>query len=261
MIDILIESYDNNRRTTYGALCFEGTMHMMDEYGTTCYDETDSWTIFGDPSLQVRTNLPNEMVVTHNSHIDVKTWSLEVEVEGIKDALCALSRDNELFGSAYTDENGYAFVQIEEPDGQAPLELVVTSYNKIPYIATININSAPERPDPPSGPASGKPGVEYLFSAITTDADDDRISYYFSWGDGTYSDWVGPYNSGEMACARKTWDEQGTYEVKVKAKDSQGQETDWSDPMEVIMPKSYQFIDIFETLFPRLFSILEFLFK
>ncbi|MCK5030986.1 MAG: Zn-dependent exopeptidase M28, partial [Thermoplasmatales archaeon] len=32
------------------------------------------------------------------------------------------------------------------------------------------------------------------------------------------------------------WDEKGTYDIRVKAKDTKGNESDWSDPLVVSMP-------------------------
>ena len=34
------------------------------------------------------------------------------------------------------------------------------------------------------------------------------------------------------------WDNTGNYEIKVKAKDENGAESEWSDPLEVAMPKN-----------------------
>ena len=80
LIDILVETYENNVKKSFGALCFEGTMHMMDEYGELCYDETDSWTLFGDPSLQVRTDTPSSLSVNHDVFVPPGATEFEVEV-------------------------------------------------------------------------------------------------------------------------------------------------------------------------------------
>ena len=265
IVDILIESYTDNIRRTYGALCFEGTMHMMDEYGSSCYDETDSWTVFGDPSLQVRTDTPSEMTVYHPDNVDATTWSLEVEVAGIEGALCALSRDGEFFGSAYTGENGIAVVEIEEPSGTDPLDLMVTAYNKIPYEAEILLNSAPLIPEKPEGSEKFKVRTDMLFTSTTTDADDDQIYYKWSWGDGQESEWLGPFRSGETTSATHSWDRAAHYTIEVKAKDSFGQETDWSESLMVHVEKSRAFdrpflSKLFEQ-FPILERILELLIK
>ncbi|MCD6108537.1 MAG: hypothetical protein J7J89_03585, partial [Thermoplasmata archaeon] len=58
------------------------------------------------------------------------------------------------------------------------------------------------------------------------------------WGDGTNSGWLGPYNSGETVEASHSWSEKGEYSIKVKAKDINGLESEWSDPLVISMPLS-----------------------
>jgi len=91
----------------------------------------------------------------------------------------------------------------------------------------ITDNTPPTAPDM-QGPASGKPGVQYLYNLVSTDAENQNIYYYIDWGDGTNSSWFGPYDSGEMAPTTHSWAQQGTYVVKAKAKDIMGGESDWS---------------------------------
>jgi len=99
-------------------------------------------------------------------------------------------------------------------------------------------NQPPNKPVKPSGTASGKINVEYTYTTSTTDPDGDQVSYWFDWGDGTNSGWVGPLVSGATASAKHTWTAQGTYPIKVKAKDTNNAESDWSDPLSVVMPRS-----------------------
>ncbi|GAI72634.1 unnamed protein product, partial [marine sediment metagenome] len=119
-----------------------------------------------------------------------------------------------------------------------------------------NPNDPPEKPNKPEGPTSGKPGSTYMYKTSTIDPNDDTVFYMWDWGDGTYSDWVGPFDSDEIATASHAWDEKGTYEIKVKAKDTRGEESEWSDPMEVQMPRIFSIWDIIEMNFPRIYSIL-----
>ena len=231
IIDILIETYSDNIRHTYGALCFEGTMHMMDEYGTTCYDETDSWTVFGDPSLEVRTDTPSDMTVVHDEMIPIGAETFEVDVPGIENALCAISSDAELLGYGYTDSSGYAVISFFEPiefmeDG---VELVVTAYNKNPYMTSLQVGSSyPPEPPTVDGPEKVRINKEYEFSAITTDPENDQIYYMFDWGDGTHTDWLGPVNSGDSMSASHAWSEIGNYEVQVRAKDVEESISKWT---------------------------------
>jgi len=124
----------------------------------------------------------------------------------------------------------------------------------------------PVKPATPNGSASGKIGTEYTYTTSTTDPDGDKISYLFDWGDGTFSGWVGPINSGEAASAQKTWDTKGTYQVKVVAKDTHGVFSVWSDPSPITMPLSYKmpFLQFLERLFeqfPHMFPVLRHLLR
>ena len=40
---------------------------------------------------------------------------------------------------------------------------------------------------------------------------------------------MGPFNSGNTASATHSWEENGLYKIKVKARDSWGAESDWSN--------------------------------
>ena len=86
----------------------------------------------------------------------------------------------------------------------------------------------PETPQRPEGPTDGIVDVEYAFSTNTTDPDGDQVYYQWSWGDGTSSKWLGPFDSGDTVSASHRWAEEETYEVTVKAKDCYGAESGWS---------------------------------
>ena len=88
-------------------------------------------------------------------------------------------------------------------------------------------NQPPNTPSTPSGPDEGITGIEYDFEAVTTDFEGDQISYMFDWGDGTFSEWIGPFPSGTPVEGAHAWDDEGEYEVRAKAKDDFG-ESDWS---------------------------------
>lgn len=48
---------------------------------------------------------------------------------------------------------------------------------------------------------------------------------------------LGPYKSGEELKLTHSWDEQGTYSIRVKARDTNDLESDWAE-FEVSMPKT-----------------------
>ncbi|MCX6666353.1 MAG: carboxypeptidase regulatory-like domain-containing protein [Euryarchaeota archaeon] len=95
-------------------------------------------------------------------------------------------------------------------------------------------DSAPLTPLDIDGPSTGQSSIEYTFTTQTTDPDGDDVYYQWMVNGLMYStDWLGPYLSGEQAEIQHSWDVEGTYEVKVKAKDVSGAESDWSPPHKI----------------------------
>ena len=107
-----------------------------------------------------------------------------------------------------------------------------------PTLAIAEESDPPAKPSKPSGPVNGNTGISYTYSTSTTDPNNDKVYYMFDWGDGTNSGWIGPFNSGSAGSATKTWNKQGTYEVKAVAKDIHGKLSDWSDPLTVTLPRT-----------------------
>lgn len=122
--------------------------------------------------------------------------------------------------------------------------------------ATIFIYThAPAKPTTPAGETNGGINQVYTYTSSATDPDNDQVSYWFDWGDGTNSGWLGPVNSGASCSATHSWTTKGTYQIKVKAKDIHGRESNWSDPLPITMPKHLWF----ESRFPFLWHILQLL--
>jgi hypothetical protein len=95
-------------------------------------------------------------------------------------------------------------------------------------------NNTPNIPQQPSGPEEGVTGRDYTFTSYTTDYEEDLIYYKFDWGNGEFSNWLGPYNSGELVESTYSWENAGSFDVRVKAKDDFG-ESQWSDAHSIII--------------------------
>jgi hypothetical protein len=138
----------------------------------------------------------------------------------------------------------------------------VGNYDLTPSFDTVTIttgNTVPDKPSKPSGTNSGKINTAYTYTSSTNDSDGDQISYWFEWGDGTNSGWVGPYASGVNVSAIHKWTTKGSYQIKVKAKDIYDAESEWSDSLEISMPKSNNYFNSFFIRLIQRFLILEFL--
>jgi hypothetical protein len=89
-------------------------------------------------------------------------------------------------------------------------------------------NLPPDTPETPDGPTTGATAIEYTFTTTTTDPEGEDVYYKFDWGDGNFSDWIGPFGSGATGDGSYIWTAAGTYDIKVKAKDINDGESDWS---------------------------------
>lgn len=137
MIDILTESYTNNIKRTFAGISINGCMLMNDEYTSDGPEMTDTWTIFGDPSMYIRTALPTEMTVSYSPafFIGLSSFTLQCDTEG---ALVALTSNGQILGTALVS-NGEATLTIEPFTDVATMNVTVTAFNKIPYLGTVEV--------------------------------------------------------------------------------------------------------------------------
>jgi hypothetical protein len=151
------------------------------------------------------------------------------------------------------------FVSDIDSDGDIDIVVGASFEDKLAWWES-NLHQKPLRPKRPSGTVSGKPGTEYFFASTTIDPFNLDLYYLWDWGDGNISEWIGPYNSGEECNASHIWSEKGNYDIKVKAKNINNAVSEWSDPLPIIMPYSYQpihqFLELLFQRFPNAFPLL-----
>jgi len=99
----------------------------------------------------------------------------------------------------------------------------------------LGIEQTPLTPPPITGPSWGFVNVEYLFTSTMTTPDAESFSYQWDWGDGNISEWLGPYPSGQIVSESHIWSAKGTYDIRIRVKDSANQGSGWSDPHPIII--------------------------
>ena len=129
-----------------------------------------------------------------------------------------------------TTYSWYAVADDGEYTNQSDIWNFTTAENKPPYPPIII-----------SGPSFGGPGIELYFSAVTSDHEGDKIYYMFDWGDGNYSDWLGPYDISIPVITNHSWNESREYKIRTKAKDTYSNaESDWSEPHNISISKQIE---------------------
>jgi len=143
-------------------------------------------------------------------------------------------------------------------NGEAGISNIVDAL--FDYAENFFSNIKPEKSEKPNGKIKGKIGEEYNYSTISFDQNGDNLYYKWDWGD-EISDWIGPLHSNETCHVKHIWYNEDDYEIRVKAKDIYDEESEWSDPLTVSMPRSRS-IDNFNPWLLKLiqrFPILEYL--
>ncbi|MCB2230841.1 T9SS type A sorting domain-containing protein [bacterium] len=120
---------------TLGGLFFNALCRVT-EYGDVRAAEI--WTVFGDPSVMVRTGVPEPLQASHTTTVpwDGTVYSVTVTdpntSQPVAGAVCALYCGSELQGSAVTDANGLADIPLDPgvPMYCNDAVLTVTGFNR-----------------------------------------------------------------------------------------------------------------------------------
>jgi len=213
MVDILVETYPNNLKRTYGGLIANGWGHMIDEYGSDGENMADTWTCFGDPSIMVRTKQPDTMIVTHSDSIiqGVSGFNVSCDVE---DALVSITHNNEILGVGYVN-GGSVYVDFQSPITFSDSVLVtVTAYNRVTYQKYVPVKIST---DPPVAAFYADPLVitqgEYVQFYDTSLNYPNSWNWYFEGAETTNSTLQNP-NIQYMT--------PGTYDVKLVVSNPNG---------------------------------------
>ena len=186
MNDIIVESYSNNIKRTMGGVSLNGNMKILDlGSNSDAYKATyNTWHLFGDPTLMLRTDVPVNMGITHNTEMSMNSNQFRVNATNGNDAIATLTRNGEIMGSAVV-ENGVAKIQYEAPMELGEATLTIVGYNKITYQATVNIVENANEELEISVWAT--PGIIGADESVTLNADayGGSYNYTYSWTPST----------------------------------------------------------------------------
>ena len=130
-------------RHTFGSIVFNGLLLMITE-SPGDLNTAQTWILFGDPALQIRTDTPAGLsyssdVILFGTPYETMVTSSGLPVEG---ALVALSQDG-VVKSGFTDATG--FVSIDNEFLAGDVQIVITAFNTETVVETIQCA-------PPAGP-------------------------------------------------------------------------------------------------------------
>ncbi len=98
---------------------------------------------------------------------------------------------------------------------------------------TIHLENPPNKPTTPSGPLVGLTNMDYQYTSISVDPENDSVFYLFDWGDSSHHIWTSQVQSAEPCTVSHAWEYAGSYYVKVKAMDIWCLQSGYSDSILV----------------------------
>ena len=137
MSKLITESAQYDIRHTVGGIYVHGCGSMIDEYGAGGEEMTDTWCIFGDPSVVLRTNNPGIINVSHQPTTFIGTSQLTINAD-VEDAMITLFYNNEIIGSGFV-EGGVVTIDFEPVQFPELIDVTATAYNYYPYMGEISV--------------------------------------------------------------------------------------------------------------------------
>jgi hypothetical protein len=101
------------------------------------------------------------------------------------------------------------------------IQITIYDSNYAPYAPVI------------TGPDISQKYVEQSFDITTNDPENEQIYYQIQWGDNQTTNWLGPYDSGEILTISHGWTKAGFYDITARAKDTFEIVGAWSEPQEI----------------------------
>jgi outer membrane protein assembly factor BamB len=213
-----------------------GTMKWSFYLGSDRHIHKSSPTISADGTIYVGTNIGS---VTGGDIIAVnpdgtQRWRKRIANEWV-DSSPSIAEDGTIYiGSSFEIGQGFlhAFGNVES-------------------------NAPPEKPSITSK-QTWRMGVKYWLHIASVDPDNNPVSFYIDWGDGTITNWTMDGASGDTCYHQHIWDKWGTYTIKAKAKDTFGLESDLTEfQIKITIPRTRAWFRLVD-MFPILQRILNF---
>ncbi len=183
MVDILVESYNDNIRRTMGGVSINGNMKVLDQgpNQNAVKGTYNTWILFGDPTLTLRNAVPADMGVTAATTLSPSATSFTVSTTNGDGALATLTFNGEILGSEMIDGDG-ATINFEAVDTTGFATLTVFGYNKKTYFTNIAITDG-SAPIPLLVVATADSDTVTLGESVTltAEATGGEESYTYEW--------------------------------------------------------------------------------
>ncbi len=142
MTNILIESDSSNIRRTFAGISINGCMKMIDSYGTDGAKMADTWTVFGDPTIMVRSAFPQPIAAQYDTMLFVSDSTLAVYCS-VNGARVTATLGNEILATELIVNDTAVLAFPALASAFDTVHLTITAYNMVPYLGDLIIRDIP----------------------------------------------------------------------------------------------------------------------
>lgn len=140
MNKIIAETAGIETRHTIGSIHYHGCASMNDAYGSGGDEMTDTWILMADPTIQLRTAMPTNLVATHPAGAVLGISSMSVQC-ATEDAMICATFNGEIL-DAQVVAGGQVVLNFDPVIEPGNILITATSFNTIPYQALIPVTPA-----------------------------------------------------------------------------------------------------------------------
>jgi len=133
-------------KKTFAGATLNATQKMLmvhDIFSEGALDDYNSWVVFGDPTLMIRTKTPQEMVISHSPSFffGMNSFTVSCDTEGALATISYIDDNGDviILGTAIV-AGGIAEIVFNEHEPiitSTDLTLAITGFNKVTYIGTV----------------------------------------------------------------------------------------------------------------------------
>lgn len=187
-------------------------------YGGTGWDHAENGKTYGKMySEEITFNQPGEYYIVAKAKVDQR----------YKNVLYPEIYGNESYLRMIQERTNQSYHEVVEgTDGFEEIQGKLWWYSPIIHVI-VRDNQPPAKPEV-NARLIGRKNNTYSLSCTVNDPEEDTIFITIDWGDGSSSDWIGPYHSQELINVSHQYQENKFYLIKIKAKDQFDAESPFS---------------------------------
>jgi len=134
--DKVVDLLTAGEKNSIGGLVYNGQSGMLDVYNNSNGREVMmTWILFGDPSLMIRSRVPQELEIEVPGALPFGTETFTVGAGEENALVCVYRADfNEIVDCGYTDETGFVTLDVSSvANDDCPLLLTITAFDRVTY--------------------------------------------------------------------------------------------------------------------------------